>query len=265
MLKRINNEKVELVPQMGGSDKRPIKGNALFPELYSNIFLCARKNSGKTSLIYTILKKCSGRDTKILAFVSTLFKDPAWLGIQEWAKKKGVYFEGHTSLSDEDNSDILDLFVKSEQIPEEVEQEENKTAIVIKDDETEDPEKEKKEKKEKYVAPEWIIILDDLSDEIKSRSLVALLKKNRHLKAKVIVSSQYFNDLLPSARKQIDTFIIFGGEPEAKLKEIYRSASVSIPFQQFQEWYHHATKDKYNFFYVDTRKDKFRQNFNLEF
>ena len=101
VLKKINNEKVELVPMVGmGEDKRPVRGEALFPELYANIFLCARKNSGKTSLIYTILKKCCGRDTKVLAFVSTLFKDQAWLGIQDYARKKGIYFEGHTSLID---------------------------------------------------------------------------------------------------------------------------------------------------------------------
>ena len=44
-------------------------------------------------------------------------------------------------------------------------------------------EKKKKQcKKSKFQAPEYIISFDDLSSELKSRSLLSLLKFNRHLK-----------------------------------------------------------------------------------
>src|SRR6185437_11733738 len=69
--------------------------------------------------------------------------------------------------------------------------------------------KRKKERVSKYQAPEYIIIFDDLSSELKSRSLLSLLKFNRHFKSKLIISSQWLHDLLPESRKQIDLFLIF--------------------------------------------------------
>ena len=48
----------------------------------------------------------------------------------------------------------------------------------------------KKHKKCEYQAPEYIIIFDDLSSELKSQSLLTLLRKNRHFKTKLIISSQ---------------------------------------------------------------------------
>ena len=67
----------------------------------------------------------------------------------------------------------------------------------------------KKERKDRFQTPEYIFILDDLSDEMGSASVTALLKKNRHFRCKVILSSQYPNDLSKSARKQIDIWILF--------------------------------------------------------
>ena len=257
MFKPINKVTVERVPIYGGEkDNRPIKGEELFSEIYSNIFICARKQSGKSSVIYTILKKCTTKDTKILAFVSTLHKDNTWLQIQHMCSKKGLYFEGHTSLKDDEGIDQLDLFIKAEQEP--PPEEEPETKLLLLDDE---PEKERKSKS-KYLGPEWIIILDDLSTELKAKSLVSLLKKNRHLKAKVIISSQYLNDLLPEARKQIDYFLLFGSLHEDKLKTIYKDADISVDYDEFKRLYQNATKEKYNFFYIDTRKDEFRRNFN---
>jgi len=56
-IKKINNEKVKAIPiETVSPDK--IKGSAIFPDLYCNIFLVARKKSGKTSTIFKILKSC---------------------------------------------------------------------------------------------------------------------------------------------------------------------------------------------------------------
>ena len=82
--------------------------------------------------------------------------------------------------------------------------------------------KGKKEKKSKYLTPEYIIIFDDLSSELKSKSLLSLLKFNRHFKAKLIISSQWLHDLLPESRKQIDLFLIFKGFSEEKIALFYK-------------------------------------------
>ena len=118
------------------------------------------------------------------------------------------------------------------------------------------------ERKPKYRSPEYLIILDDLSTELKSTSVTALLKKNRHFKAKIILSSQYLNDLLPAARKQLDYAILFRGHSEKKIAEIHRDLDVSIPVEEFYRVYKFATEEPYSFLYVDTVSGTFRRNFN---
>ena len=110
-----------------------------------------------------------------------------------------------------------------------------------------------------------MIIFDDLSSELKSRSLLSLLKFNRHFKAKLIISSQWLHDLLPESRKQIDLFLIFKGFPEDKLAQIYKDCDSSIPFDMFFAIYRKATKLPHSFMYIDTRADEFRRNFDCKF
>ena len=117
-------------------------------------------------------------------------------------------------------------------------------------------------KKTKYLAPEYIIIFDDLSNELKSKSLVTLLKKNRHFKCKIIISSQHYNDILPESRKQADYMLIFKNITEKKLIEIHKDINVAVTFDEFMELYRFATKDKFNFLYVDCVNDEYRKNFN---
>ena len=57
-LKQINKQYVEAIP-IPDEDLRPILGADIVEEVYSNIFLCARKKSGKTSAVFKILKECS--------------------------------------------------------------------------------------------------------------------------------------------------------------------------------------------------------------
>jgi len=107
---------------------------------------------------------------------------------------------------------------------------------------------EKKSKKSKYRAPEYIIIFDDLSSELKSKSLTSLLKFNRHFKAKLIISSQWIHDLLPESRKQIDLFLIFKGFPDKKLIEIYKDCDSGVPFETFLKVYNKRLKRLIPFF-----------------
>src|SRR3954464_2715806 len=85
------------------------------------------------------------------------------------------------------------------------------------------------QKKSKHQAPEYIIVFDDLSSELKSPSLLSLLKWNRHYKSKLIISSQWLHDLLPESRKQLDLFLIFKGFPKEKLALIHRDCDSAVP------------------------------------
>ena len=130
------------------------------------------------------------------------------------------------------------------------------------DSDDEEEEEEKKPKKSKFRSPEYLIILDDLSNELKNPALKALLKKNRHFKSKVIVSSQYLNDLEPESRKQMDYILVFKGQPQKKLDEIYRDADVAVSPEEFYEIYKSATESLYSFLYIDRGTDTFRKNFS---
>jgi hypothetical protein len=61
--------------------------------------------------------------------------------------------------------------------------------------------KKKKVYKLKKLSPEFIFVFDNLSDKLQNKYISALLKQNRHYKAKVIISSQYYNDITKQARQ----------------------------------------------------------------
>jgi hypothetical protein len=265
--KRINNEKVLPIPLIGGaSDKRPIKGEQLFSEIFANIFLVARKKSGKTSVIYKIVKDCVDKHTTVVAFVSTLYKDDNWIAIRKYCTSHNIPFIGHTSLKEAGDDKLEALVDKLLKEAEENEIKKNepkkkKVNILALDSDEED---EDHARKSKFRTPEYLIILDDLSNELKSNSLVALLKNNRHFKAKVIVSSQYLNDLLPESRQQLDYFLVFKGQPKEKLEVIYKDADIAaIPFNEFNKIYEIATREPYSFLYIDRHNQTYRKNFDM--
>lgn len=263
-MKRINNIVVKAITLKCNPNQK-IKGYCLFPEIYSNIFLVAKKKSGKTSAIFKILRECSGKRTKLYFFVSTIYKDDSWEQIVKYFQKKGN--ELHISTSLKDNKELDDI-VKSLQIEEskrfdkkdkDKNVEKPKKYINIDDS---DDESEEKPKKEKKLSPEYIFVFDDIGSELRDPSIDQLLKTNRHFKSKVILSSQYVNDLKPESRKQIDYWILFKGHTEDKLSTIFKDSDIDIEFEKFEELYKTATKEDYNFLYIDTRTDTFRKTFN---
>ena len=253
--KKLNNEVVGEIPLKKPKDTRPVKGWKLFPEMNANIFACAKKKSGKTLAIRHILRKCCGKNTKIIVFCSTLHKDASWIAIKDWANKHGLTFIGHESLKDDDGVDQLELLIKELQAKAEGEEPKEKS-ILDSDDE------EEEEEREKYQSPEYIFIFDDLSTELKSNTIPRLLKVNRHFLCKTIISTQWWNDLHPMSRKQADYFILFRGHPEKKIEEVYRDANLSIPIEKFWQIYKFATEKPYSFLYVDCASGEFRRNFN---
>jgi hypothetical protein len=290
-LKTINDKTVKKI-YIPEEDTRPIKGVDLCPEVFSNIFLCAKKKSGKTSAIFTLLKNCAGKDTVIIVFCSTIYKDSNWIEIRKYFEKKGSDIRVFTSIY-EDGEDQLEKLIN--ELSEEAKEKEGAgpggaSASPEQDDDNKEDrpevdrcdeileqlrnpqlqqeqneEKKRKPKKCKYQSPEYIIVFDDLSTELKAKSLLSLMKKNRHFKTKLIISSQWVHDLLPESRKQLDLWLIFKGFPEAKMIQIHRDCDSGLPFELFYKMYKKATKYPYSFFFIDTREDSYRRNFNQKF
>ncbi len=267
-LKKINKHVVKPV-QLKALKKEDIRGHQLFEELYANVFICAKKKSGKSSLIWKILKDCVGRDTKIVIFSATTKKDKTYRHIIKYFTNKGndvITYNSITedkvnnltevceSLLQEENSDDTDK--------EEESSEDDKYKYIIKTGDEE--EKEKKKRKEKLLSPEIIFVFDDLSTELRNPAVSGLLKCNRHAKSKVIISSQYPNDIKPESLKQLDYCILFGGHSDDKLEKFHKDLDLSIELDKFMEMYKEITSEKYAFLYIDVINESFRKNFNQE-
>ena len=258
-------------------DNRPIKGYNLFPEIYANIFFCARKKSGKSCGIYHTIKHCATSETRVIAFVSTLRRDPTWTSIQALCKKMKVPFDGYTSIKDpETKEDILDAIVKTleneSSESEQKEEEEEKASThsisqsVIQLMQNDAPQRKDKPKRPKERAPKIIFIFDDLSGELQTPSLTSLMKKNRQFKSKLIIASQYWNDVSLQARKQIDYVLLYRGLAQSmnKLEEIYKNCDLNVPFEIFVKLYRYCTDERFHFMWIDVVNSEFRKDFNVK-
>ena len=298
--------KVNLIDVKGKSSGK----NPLFDILYPNIFTCSKKNSGKTMLIYNILRKVVGKKTDLYIFCSTANKDATWRQIIDEFENKGNNVVVYDSIIDSKmvgkvkrKINNLENLVKSftttktkkkkskkkkqeggeekkirfsrpyESLKKEMLGENHivnrmfsKSLIPNEDNfmdgEGETPKKPERPNKKGVLYPEKIIIFDDLSEQIKDVFLSALLKKNRHFKSMVIVSSQFPNDLPPSSRSQFDYVFTWAGHNAKKQNVLRRMCDTNITEDEFSKLYHYATKEKYNFLLCDCRNNQFRKNFN---
>jgi hypothetical protein len=304
-LQKINNVKVVPVLHAGNMDTRPVKGSELFPEVYANIGIIAKKKSGKTQVIYKVIQSCCGKSTKVVIFSSTIHKDPTYQAIKKWCKKHSIVFEGFTDIM-EGKVNILDNFINKlgqegaeydlddsmsesedehggkpgffgddgeglddKSFSESEEDQDESDPIFGKTKTVEQPKFDHKrtsiQPKSKYQEPEWIVIFDDMSHALKSPSIASLLKKNRHYKMKVVISSQYLHDLKPESFKQMDYLLLFKGLSEPKLEKVITDADLNIEQSTLDKVYHHATLEPFNFLYIDTRQDGYRKNFDKQY
>lgn len=321
---KINNVKVKVPDTSKYEDNRLPKHHDLFLTKYPNVMVISTKFSGKSVCVENIIFNCADQDTTIVAFCSTLHRDPIWKHIQETCKKKKIGFIGFDSLYDDKGKiNILERFVKQldkqaleQEIDPEEENEELKETIRYsgrhvenKDsffnegpqfrDEFEDSEEDYEDPEynnledtyqygeashdaqmsklifnklnqssekpvKKYITPEYIVIFDDLSGKQGTRDpwISKFLKKNRHYKAMTIVSTQWSRDLAPDSLGQSEYFILFQGMDPDMLEKIKHDTGLRIDLPTLVRIYKDATKDKYNFLYIDVKRAQFRKNFD---
>lgn len=253
------------------TETQKVKGEKYFSEPYANIFLCAKKKSGKTNLIWNILKNCAGKDTKIIIFCATIERDDTYKQMIDCLEKRGNPVVTYMSITEERVDVLKELLTElretvADEDDAEIEVPYNPFPFIKTMEEGLAEEakarKKKKAKKSKYLAPEIIFIFDDLSRELRKTSVSMLLKSNRHYKCKTILSSQFPNDLQPEALKQLDYCILFAGHDVKKLAKFHIDLDLSIPLEKFIDIYLEATNKKYSFLYVDTVNGTFRKNMN---
>lgn len=265
-------------------DEGKVAGRNMFPGvigLYANIYLCARKRSGKTTTLANILVNCARKSTKVIIFCSTFHKDNTWIEIAKNLDLIGIKYAAYNSLTDR-KSGVNRLSAMLQYLEEVAEMEskkpkhENQTyentsapclmqfddcKVLMNGEVVYKVQAPLQGTDGDEIAPEYVFVFDDLSNELNDPAVGYLMKRNRHFKSKVIVSSQYIHDLAPDARQQIDYCLLFGGIPEDKLKIIYKNLDVNIEYPIFKVFYEDATKVPYNFFKISVRTDEYSENF----
>ncbi len=260
----LNNISIKPLVNANALDETKVKGGKMFPDPYNVSYLCARRKSGKTSVLAEILKKTSDKKTTFWLFVPTSRVDESWKTIIQLLEDRGNTVNVFDSIM-EGKTNLLDEIVADLSVGEEPPKKEEpvKAAVKIMFDIPES-EKKKYEYKPKKLAPLHIFVFDDISQELKNPALLALLKKSRHLKSAVYVSSQYVNDLPPQALKQISYFLCFRSMTHDKLEHIHKMLDLAIDLEKFNSIYDYATKEPYNFLYTDMKNQTFRKNFSKE-
>lgn len=232
---------------------------------YFNMFICARKRSGKSSLINLITQKAINKRTNIWVFCATYQIDPTWKAIIDGLEKKGNVVNCFDSIFD-GKVNILDEIIDTINQPDEEEEEDNQPKVkpaILTEQKMEEIKESKSRSKKK--ACEHLFIFDDLPAQMLRNSSVArLLKIHRHSKSSCIISSQFILDIMPSALQQLDIVIFFRGMQDEKLERLHRLLDLSIDFDKFYEIYKHCTEEPYSFMYLSVRDEVFRRKLTHE-
>lgn len=231
-LKRINDFEVEPLVK---KKPRTTPFDDLFFERYSNVFILAGTNSGKTVTISNILEH-DHRNGEWLtfAFVSTADLDPEWIKM-----KKRFEIVVSTSIHDEENGENLvqELLTRIAEILDHLPSDEAKLLGIH-------------------------CIFDDIGHELTDPIIGHIAKRNRHYHIRNIFSSQRLVDLNKHARSTLDAALLFPNLPIEDLKNFKKELGNQQNMDSFIKMYKFATKERYSFLYIDVKHKTYRKNFN---
>lgn len=258
----LNNIVIKPLVIIENKDETKVKGGKLFKNPFNCTFLCAKRKSGKTSVLGHILQKTSDKSTVFWIFCPTTRVDNSWITIIKILEDRGSTVNVFDSILD-GKVNLLEEIIKDLSNPEEESKKEDvKPKPSMKLTFGDSPKTKKKEYKPKKIAPKHIFVFDDISPELKLVS--SLCKKSRHFGASVYISSQYVNDVPPAVIKQLDYFLCFKSFSRDKLEHIHRLLDLTIDLDKFYSIYDYCFShtNGYDFLYIDVREQEFRKNFN---
>ncbi len=258
------------------NDEKNIYGGKFFKNPWSNTFICAKKNSGKTNIIYHIIKNCAHKNTRVILICGTVNIDPTYKKMCDMMDRKKIRYDTFTSfVDDETGENVLSSLLEELKNPEEPEEksdeeEEHEVKVIKKGIDYGDTRIVKKKKKKlKKKKPELlyskiILVIDDIGSA-RLPVLSNLMKQNRHHHMRILVSSQHIFDLPPSALKQLDYCLVFKSLNQEKIERLKQDLDIgNLTTDEFFMLYKELTEEKYSFMYIDVRNETYRQNFNIQ-
>lgn len=280
---RINNFSIK--PVITDTTERTWKGKDVFPKReFFNIALLSKTGSGKTTVIYNLIKKFRDRHTIVMVFASTIAIDKTYEEIFKYLDKKGNQYlkRPHFKVKSENLIDdwlkeYSKLYDDEFESDDEDEKDDNPeqtmpqsishicgTPMPAYNPEAtpeEEPEtQEEKEKKERKM--NFIIVLDDLSQDLRDQSIETLLKKARHYRARVIISSQSLKDIRPNSHSQLYALCLFNGLSKEDIKYLHSRYPLNgLTLPKFERIYYSIVNEKpYNFLTIIPSEPEFRVN-----
>jgi len=280
-LSKLNDISIEPIIDNSKIDPKKIVAYDWFNEPYCNVALVARKMSGKTTVIYRALEKCATKGCNVMIFASTVNNDNTYKKMVGMLKKKGCNVTTSTHFIDDNGVDQIKLFLDilskgdeteiaqgHEEIPKSfIDRGQYDHLIKQPDDEEKKKKKKKPKKKSGKIVPETILIFDDMSTCMRSPIISRLLTKNRHYKLKIFIACHSIVNLDRQGLRMIDYFMVFPNISEEKIEELADKVGISFKsdtkkHKVLWDLYSDATKDPYNFLYIDRVKCQYRKNFN---
>lgn len=232
---KVSNYKM-VIPKLESNNERyPM--DDVFNKRYFSMFICAKRNSGKSILIYNLLKNLKSKNTRIILISPTCHADHTYEAMKKELKDKLI-------LLDSLEEDITDESGKT-----------CKGSVIISLLNYINNSEEK--------TNDYIVVMDDSAAYLRDPSVSILLKNGRHYKIKVILSSQYFNDLPRDCRTNIEYYALFRGQSEDKLLDLYENMGINnMDFDKFYSMYTEVTNKKYQFLFIDLPNMQYREGLN---
>jgi hypothetical protein len=274
-LQKVNNS-IYVIPKIGSGKDDKWKGKKLLDVRYWVMSILAKRRSGKTTLIFNLIKNFCTKKTIVIFFVPTFQKDDTYKAIRDYLDEKGNQYLHFGSIK-EDGVDNITTFMeanKGENSDGEEKGEDSERPQGVKKpleaptcNFGDTPEVGKEKKKKEPTPPEYLIIFDDISSELRDKSVSVLCKNSRHFKCKIILSSQSIIDLNPNTHAQVDYCCLFKDFNEDSLEKIYRKLEPNLDYESFKELYRSVTETKMkghphlnNFLLIDRARQEYRVN-----
>ena len=277
-------------------DKKTVQGYEFFPNPYNNIALVARTKSGKTNCIYRALEATLRKNTNVVIICPSVNTDATYKKMKSMIKKKGCNLTVHEHFEEKGINHIEDLVKRLSEKASKKDGEsqqkvhgkvdlglsmddilfshapqiENVSEIVISGGTESQPKSKPERKKKGKLAPEYVLIIDDLSSLCRHRSITRLLCKARHMKMRVFISIHSIMDLQPAAWGQLANIFLFPNISEERIEQVADKCGLTFKGDTKKrrvlcDLYDQATQEPYNFLNCNTQEMTFKKNFNEQF
>ena len=241
---KVNDYKIE--PKVKSKiDKRPYSYSNVFNHPFPNIYLCAKKNSGKSVLISNLIDILADKkNTEVIIFSSTIKNDQLFIEYVKKRNKDGYNIKVSKNPDDlHTHTDLVEKFL-------------------------DDPKRSKVYYDYPRQFPLAIYIMDDFRISLREdKYLNDIASRNRHYKSVIIYSSQRYRDVSTIVRINLNVLVLFAGMNEVNIKTCYEECinDMKLSYEDFKLLYDDATREKYGFLYIDVDLQEFRKNLSNKY